>query len=130
MMRSVWVRRGEVDRQALCEALDVLNSGCVLGIAPEGTRSLSTHALQRGKTGAAYLATRTGVPIVPVGIIGTENLHHNMPRLRRTAVRVVVGKPFHLPEDQARGQELREYTDLIMQRIADLLPEEYRGVYA
>jgi 1-acyl-sn-glycerol-3-phosphate acyltransferase len=129
-MGSVWVRRGEVDRHALCEALDVLKSGDVLGIAPEGTRARTTHALQKGKTGAAYLATRAGVPLVPVGITGTENLHHNMPRLRRTDVRVVVGKPFYLPQGQARSQELHEHTDLIMRCIADLLPEEYRGVYA
>ena len=130
IMGSIWVRRGEVDRHALREALNVLKSGGVLGIAPEGTRARDTNALQEGKTGAAYLATRADVPIVPVGISGTENMKHNLPRLRRTPVRAVVGKPFRLPESgRVRGHKLQEYTDLIMHHIAELLPAEYRGVY-
>jgi 1-acyl-sn-glycerol-3-phosphate acyltransferase len=131
VMDSVWVRRGEVDRKALQEALDVLERGEVLGVAPEGTRARGPYALQKGKIGAAYLATRADVPIVPLGITGTEKIKHNLPRLRRTQVRVVVGEPFRLPNSgRVRNQDLREYTDLIMHRIAELLPEEYRGVYA
>jgi 1-acyl-sn-glycerol-3-phosphate acyltransferase len=131
MMGSIWVRRGEIDRQALQGALGVLKQGDVLGMAPEGTRARGTYALQQGKTGAAYLATRADVLIVPVGMTGTEQIKENLPRLRRTRLRVVVGKPFRLPESgEVRGQQLREYTDLIMHRIAENLPEEYRGVYA
>ena len=131
MAGSIWVRRGEVDRNALREALDALKRGEVLGMAPEGTRARGIYALQKGKTGAAYLATRADVPIVPVGLTGTEQIKHNLPRLRRTHVRAVVGKPFRLPESgRVRGQKLHEYTDLIMRHIAELLPEEYRGVYA
>jgi len=131
MVGSIWIRRGEVDRKALQEALDWLKSGGAMGMAPEGTRARGTYALQRGKTGVAYLATRADVPIVPVGLTGTEQIKRNLPRLRRTHVRVVVGEPFRLPESgEVRGQKLREYTDLIMHRIAELLPEEYRGVYA
>jgi len=131
MAGSIWVRRGEVDRKALQEALDVLKRGEALGMAPEGTRARGIYALQKGKTGAAYLATRAGVPVVPVGLTGTEQIKRNLPRLRRTHVRVVVGKPFRLPESgRVRGQKLHEYTDLIMRRIAELLPEEYRGLYA
>jgi 1-acyl-sn-glycerol-3-phosphate acyltransferase len=130
VMGSIWVRRGEVDRGALREALDVLKRGEVLGMAPEGTRARGTYALHKGKTGVAYLATRANVPIVPVGVTGTEQIKHNLPQLRRTHLRVVVGKPFYLPESgRVRGQKLHEYTDLIMHRIAELLPEEYRGVY-
>ncbi len=130
MAGSIWVRRGEVDRKALREALDVLKRGEALGMAPEGTRARGPYALQKGKTGPAYLATRAGVPLVPVGLTGTEQIKSNLPRLRRTHIRVVVGKPFRLPESgRVRGQKLREYTDLIMHRIAELLPEEYRGVY-
>lgn len=130
-MGSIWVRRGEVDRQALRGAMEVLKRGEVLGMAPEGTRARGTYVLQKGKTGPAYLATRANVQIVPVGLTGTEQIKRNLPRLRRTHVRVIVGKPFRLPESgQVRGQKLHEYTDLIMHRIAELLPEEYRGVYA
>jgi 1-acyl-sn-glycerol-3-phosphate acyltransferase len=131
IMGSIWVRRGEVDRRALREALDVLKQGGVLGLAPEGTRARGTYALQEGKTGTAYLATRANVPIVPVGLAGTERIKDNLLRLRRTYVRAVVGEPFRLPENgRVQGQKLHEYTDLIMHRIAELLPEEYRGVYA
>jgi len=131
MMGSIWVRRGEVDRRALKGALDVLKRGEVLGMAPEGTRARGPYALQKGKTGPAYIATRADVQIVPVGLTGTEKIKRNLPRMRRTDVRVVVGKPFRLPESgRVRGPKLREYTDLIMYRIAELLPEEYRGVYA
>lgn len=131
MMGSVWVRRGEVDRRALKGALGVLERGEVLGMAPEGTRARGVYALQKGKTGPAYIATRADVRIVPVGITGTEKIKHNLPRLRRTDVRVVIGQPFRLPESgHVERQKLRQYTDLIMHRIAELLPEEYRGVYA
>ena len=131
IMGSIWVRRGEVDRHALREALDVLKQGGVMGLAPEGTRARGTYALQEAKTGTAYLATRADVPIVPVGLAGTERIKDNLLRLRRTYVRAVVGEPFRLPENgRVRGQKLHEYTDLIMHRIAELLPEEYRGVYA
>lgn len=130
-MGSIWVKRGQVDRDALRQALDVLKRGEVLGMAPEGTRSRGTHALQQGKTGPAYLATRADVPLVPVGITGSETIDQNLFRLRRTPVRIVVGKPFRLPNTgRARGPMLREYTELIMHRIAELLPERYRGVYA
>jgi 1-acyl-sn-glycerol-3-phosphate acyltransferase len=128
---TVWVRRGEIDRRALRKALAVLERGEVLGVAPEGTRADESHALQRAKAGAAYIATRADVPIVPVGIAGTEKIKRNILRLRRTQVLITFGEPFRLPESgHVRSQKLREYTDLIMRRIAELLPEAYRGVYA
>jgi 1-acyl-sn-glycerol-3-phosphate acyltransferase len=127
---AIWVRRGEVDRRALREALAVLERGEVLGLAPEGTRADESHALQEGKAGVAFVATRTDVPIVPVGIAGTEKIKSSLPRLQRPEVRVAIGEPFRLPESgHVRSEKLREYTDLIMHRIAELLPEEYRGVY-
>ncbi|MCJ7736690.1 MAG: 1-acyl-sn-glycerol-3-phosphate acyltransferase [Anaerolineae bacterium] len=130
MTKGIWVKRGEIDRQALRQALELLSREEVLGIAPEGTRSRVTHALLEGKTGAAYLATRANVPIVPVALIGTQCLKPNILRLRRTQVQAVVGKPFRLPENRrARSQQLQEYTELIMHKIAELLPEEYQGVY-
>lgn len=127
---AIWVRRGEVDRRALRKALAVLERGEVLGVAPEGTRADESHALQEGKAGVAFVATRTDVPIVPVGIAGTEKIKSSLPRLQRPEVRVAIGESFRLPESgHVRSEKLREYTDLIMHRIAELLPEEYRGVY-
>jgi len=128
---AIWVRRGEVDRHALRESLAVLKRGEVLGLAPEGTRAGESHALQEGKAGAAYVATRADVTIVPAGIAGTEKIKTSLLRLRRPRVRVAIGEPFHLPESgHVRSEELHAYTHIIMQHIAELLPEQYRGVYA
>lgn len=127
---AIWVRRHDFDREALLKALELLKQGEVLGIAPEGTRS-HTGALQPGKPGAAFLAARTGATILPLGITGTQNMVRDFKRLRRMRVRVVFGEPFRLPkEGRLSSEELQEATTLIMQRIAALLPPEYRGVYA
>jgi 1-acyl-sn-glycerol-3-phosphate acyltransferase len=129
-MGAIYIRRGEVDRQALRACLDLLKGGGIIGMAPEGTRS-PTGALQEGRTGVAYLASRTGVPILPVAITGTEKMPANLKRLRRGQVKAVIGATFTLPvtEGKARGKQLKEFTELIMRRLADMLPEEYRGVY-
>jgi 1-acyl-sn-glycerol-3-phosphate acyltransferase len=129
-MGTIFVRRGEVDRKALRQALAWLAQGGVLGLAPEGTRARGPYALQEAKTGIAYLATRARVPILPVGITGTEHMRTNLPRLRRSHLSITVGELIWLPESgRARGEELRAYTDLIMDSIAKLLPEDYRGIY-
>jgi 1-acyl-sn-glycerol-3-phosphate acyltransferase len=127
---AIWVARGEADLSAIKQALQALKSGQPVGIAPEGTRS-RTHQLQKAKTGAAYLADRTNALILPMAIWGTERLTENLRRLRRTPVKLIVGAPFRLPPNgRAKGDLLDEYTDLIMCRLAALLPPEYRGVYA
>jgi 1-acyl-sn-glycerol-3-phosphate acyltransferase len=126
----IWVSRSEFDRQALLQAFDVLENGAVLGLAPEGTRS-NSGTLLPGKPGVAFLAARAGVPIVPVGLTGTAQALPSLARLRRQRIRVVYGKSFHLPkEGRLSSDELEEATELIMRRIAALLPPEYRGVYA
>ncbi len=127
---AIFVQRGEPDRKAITRAIRWLQAGGVLGIAPEGTRS-RTGALQPGKPGAAYMASRTGVPIVPVAIWGQEKFWREVRRLRRPHVYVRVGKPFYLPgtPNRAKGAQLDAYTEQIMLALAELLPEEYRGVY-
>jgi 1-acyl-sn-glycerol-3-phosphate acyltransferase len=126
----IWVERGEPDRSALRAALDALKAGLVIGIAPEGTRS-PNHALQAAKVGAAYLATRTNVPILPATVWGVEAIRSRMWRGQRTSVSLMYGKPYCLPEDRrARGDALEAYTTEIMCRLAAQLPEKYRGVYA
>jgi len=129
---AISIRRGEVDRRALRQAMEVLRQGKVLGIAPEGTRS-KTGAMQRGRGGAAYIASLMGVPLLPVGVIGVEKALRGLRRLRRPRVKVVIGRPFTLPplpsKAGTRSKRLKEYTTQIMYRIAKLLPEEYRGVY-
>jgi 1-acyl-sn-glycerol-3-phosphate acyltransferase len=127
---AIFVRRGEVDRRALRQALDILRGGGLLGMAPEGTRS-KTGALQPGRTGAAYLAFRAGVPIVPLVVTGQEKVFWSLRRLRRGTVRVVIGEPFYPPpvEGKASGADVEAFTEEIMYHLAAMLPPEYRGVY-
>lgn len=128
---AVWVRRGQSDRQALRQALDVLASGRPFGVAPEGTRS-RTGGLIEGKTGATFLAIKAGVPIVPVVVHGAEKVFPSLHRLRWAKVYVKFSPPFRLPPRNGgpRAEHIQYCTDLIMTRLASMLPEAYRGVYA
>jgi len=124
------IRRGQVDKRAIRQAFRVLHEGGVLLIAPEGTRS-PTYSLQRGKEGIALIAARTGAPIIPMAITGTEHAGRHWWRLRRASVRVVIGQPFRLVPNgvQVRRPLLRAMTDQAMYRLAAILPPAYRGVY-
>jgi 1-acyl-sn-glycerol-3-phosphate acyltransferase len=127
---AIYVYRGEVDRQALRQALAALKEGRVLAIAPEGTRS-RTGGLQEGKEGTAFLALRADVPLVPVVAYGQERLFSSLARGRRADVHVVYGPPFRLKRAPGRAgkDELQVCTQLIMRRLADMLPLPYQGVY-
>lgn len=128
----IWLHRGRPDKRALRAALDGLVEGRILGIAPEGRYSL-TGALEEGTGGAAFLAYKSDSPILPIAITGTENekVYGNMKKLRRTPVHVKVGKMFRLSEQISdRKDAVPEGTRLIMQSLAALLPEEYRGAYS
>ena len=128
---GIFIQRGQVDRSAIHSAIDWIEAGNIFGIAPEGTRS-PTGSLMRAKTGIAYLADATGALIVPVAQQGNETTFANLKRLRRPTLHVRFGKPFHLPplDPDNRISSLRRNTDEVMCRIALLLPESYRGVYA
>ncbi len=130
-MGAIFVNRGEVDRKALRQALAVLEGGGVLGLAPEGTRS-KTGAMQRGRSGAAYMAYRTGVKLLPIVATGQENVFPSLWRLRRARVLVVFGPPFEPPpvEGKASAAQVHAFAEEIMYRLAAILPPEYRGVYA
>lgn len=125
------IRRGEVDREALSAAIELLRRGEVLLIAPEGTRS-GVGRLQKGRGGLAYIAARADALIVPVGIIGVEGFWRNLVRLRRTPVQMALGQPFRFA---ARGRQLdrralAQMTDEAMYQLAATLPPERRGRYA
>ena len=127
---AIWINRTEFDREALLSSIAVLKRGDVLGIAPEGTRSRN-GTLQKAKSGVAFLAARTGVPIVPVGITGTNTMLQDFSRLRRMRIYVTYGEAFYLPKyGKLTADELDTTTDLIMGRLAALLPPTHRGVYA
>lgn len=127
---AIYVRRGEIDRGQLRQALAALRAGTVFGLAPEGTRSF-VGAMMPAKDGAAYLASRTNVPILPVGLVNNDVLFDNVRRLRPTELEVRIGRPFYLPDigRRARGRDLPAFTHLIMARIAALLPKRYHGYY-
>jgi 1-acyl-sn-glycerol-3-phosphate acyltransferase len=130
---AIWLNRFEADYSALREILARMKKGGMLVIAPEGTRS-KTEALQEGKMGVAFLASKSGYPVLPVAVTGTEDrvIVENLKRFRRSKIIVRAGQPFHVQMPQERGREaaMRQATDEIMCRIAVLLPEKYRGVYA
>jgi len=131
MGRGIFIRRGEVDRDAITAAVAWLRQGNVFGISPEGTRS-KTGALINAKTGIAYLTDQTEAPIVPIAVTGTETMIKDLLCLRRPRLTVRVGEPFRLPhlQESERSEDLRRQTDEVMCRIAALLPPKYRGVYA
>jgi 1-acyl-sn-glycerol-3-phosphate acyltransferase len=124
------VYRGRSNRDALREASRILQQGNVLGMFPEGKRSLE-DSLQPALYGSALIAFHNRVPILPVGIAGSEVMWGFGWIWRRPKVRIVIGRPFDLPETEITLTRvmLAENTEIIMQRIADLLPEKYRGEY-
>lgn len=128
---GIFVQRGEVDRAALLASLRVLKSGDVLGIAPEGTRS-PTGGLQRAKPGVAYLATKAGVPVLPVGVSGHSDFMKTLRRLRRLRIHVQVGKLISLQPVSGKGktEQLQAYADQIMIALSKLVDPELRGIYA
>jgi len=126
----IWLHRGRPDRRAMRAALDGLAEGRIIVIAPEGRYSL-IGGLEEGGHGAAFLAYKADVPIVPVVVIGTENerVYGSLKRLRRAPVTFRVGKVFRLSQQADRREMMREGTRQIMEALASLLPESYRGAY-
>ena len=117
---------------SLDTALEVLRRGEAFGIYPEGTRSRDGR-LYRGRTGVAELALSAQVPIVPVGLRGTQDLQpvgSNLPRL--ATVDVAFGEPIAVAGEYdgvPRGRARRDLTDRLMERIAALSGQEQAGVY-
>ena len=132
-VNAVWLNRFDADHAAFREILARMQKGGLMVIAPEGTRS-KTEALQEGKMGVAFLAGRSGYPVLPIALTGTEDrlIVQNLKRFRKSKITARGGELFHveIPRGTGREQALRTATDEIMCRIAALLPERYRGVYA
>lgn len=130
------VERGMPDRKAIRRALAVIHQGIAVGIFPEGGRS-RTGALIRGFPGVGLLALQSRAPILPVAIYGTEFFPVNgempprRPKSKPRGVTIRYGEPFHMPEKvDGRRVTSEEATHVMMLRIAELLPPEYRGVYS
>ena len=131
---GIKVHRGEYDRALFDTVLGALAEGYPLLLAPEGGRS---HApgLRQAKPGIAYIAEQSGLPVLPVGIVGTtDDFWHKASRGKRPQLEMHIGKPIQLPPVEGKGEERRASrqanADLVMRHIAGLLPPEYRGVYA
>jgi len=124
------IRRGEADTTALRKAEEALAKGMIFGIAPEGTRNKNGRLL-RAYPGAVLLAARTGVPILPVAHWGGENYLKNLKRFKRTDFYLRVGDVFRLKVDGAKikGYVRQQIADEMMYRVAELMPQEYRGAY-
>jgi 1-acyl-sn-glycerol-3-phosphate acyltransferase len=150
----IW--RGQPDRAALHRAIDWLAAGNVVGIMPEGgvdetLRPLTMAGVKTGlhegpnsrenaqlitpRPGAAYLAVRSGAPVLPAVFLGSEKIMPNFRRLRRTPVRLVIGPVFGpllidpaLPKAQRRDM-LDEMGHEMMRHMAALMPPENRGPY-
>lgn len=131
-VNGIWLNRFEADFAALREILQRMQKGGLMVIAPEGTRS-KTEALQPGKMGVAFLASKSGYPVFPVALTGTEDRRvvENLKRFRKSKIKVVIGEPFmiEIPKGKGREEAMQEATDEIMCRIGAMLPESYRGVY-
>jgi len=136
----IWLHRGRADIRAIRAALDGFAEGRIIFIAPEGRYSV-TGALEEGSDGAAFLAYKAGVPILPIAITGTENenVYGHMKKFKRAPVHIKVGKIFKLNEQAESGAPngskdrhaaVALGTRQIMQALADLLPEKYRGAYS
>ena len=112
-------------------SLDLLAQDRALVLFPEGSRS-PNHSLIQGLPGAAYIALKSQAAILPVAITGTEKFSSLRIFFPMCRMRVNIGQPFTLPiiEGQPSRDVLRSLADMIMYRIAALLPEEYRGIYA
>ena len=128
------VDRGSADVEAFRLARRILDEGHALFVFPEGTRS-HDGALGRGRDGVAVLALRSGAPIVPIGIAGSYAVWPRGQKLPHPGghVTVRVGSPFRLADELPAGSDRRAAkglaTDLIMRRIAGLLPPSQRGPY-
>ena len=124
MMGTIPVAPDVPDPGAMKAALRVLHANGIVGIFPEGQR-MPDGNLGEGKSGAALLAARTGVPVVPAAIIGAHKVMPGgsiFPRPR--AVRVVFGEPIRFPAVTSRRptrEQLDAFAELIMRKISELM---------
>lgn len=126
------------DSEGIKNIIRLARQGESLFIFPEGTRS-RVGSMIKAKNGIVLIAKMTGVPIVPIGLYGSEKLlpinskgNMESEKFNNADVYINIGRQFTLPAKTAEQgkKEYEEYaTNYMMNKIAQLLPEEYRGVY-
>lgn len=124
--------RGTGAKESLRAAEKILNQGGILGIFPEAGNWATV--LRPARPGTAYLASRTGASLLPVGLVGMNDVFPSLKRGRRARIQVNIGKPFGPFRAEGHGQSQRAQLDEIgheiMRHIAQLLPQEKRGHYS
>jgi 1-acyl-sn-glycerol-3-phosphate acyltransferase len=126
---QIAVDRGSTDRAAVLGALEVLERGGVMGIFPEGTRGEGDFASLR--SGLAYFAVRSGAPVVPVAVLGSNDRPGRLVKAfpaPRSRIDVVFGNPFEAGDGSGRRTRtaLDEATVRIQRRLTDHLAEARR----
>ena len=119
------------EKQRILEgARKALEDGMILGMFPEGARS-HDGKLRKGKAGSAVIASKTDVPLLPVGIIGTDKIHGISWLWKRPRIVVKIGRPFklHPTNSKITKSQMQLLTAQLMGEIAALLPPEYQGAY-
>lgn len=137
LVKIVPINPNTADKAAIENTVRILKQGRSILIFPEGTRSRAGSMIKVHK-GVLLLAKLTGLPIVPIGICGTEKLlpinDNDMggESFRHADVKVAIGESFNIPA-KCEGEDRHSYEDraicYIAKQIANLLPEEYRGIY-
>ena len=138
VIRTTNIKPNTADKEGLKKIIKIIKQGESLLIFPEGTRS-RVGSLIEAKKGIFLIAKMTGAPIIPIGLYGTEKLlpinkegDMSAETFNYANVHINIGKQFEFPE-RSIDQEKKEYEDFttkfIMKKIAELLPENYRGVY-
>jgi len=126
------VIRHSPDRTALRRAFGLLKQGSAVVLFPEGHRSDNARLL-RAEPGAGFVARRSGAPLVPIAITGSQNVLGRRNKVpRRAEVAMTFGEPFQLPDRNRDGSPMdhQQSADYLMTKIAQLLPLEYQGEYA
>ncbi|TLN24836.1 1-acyl-sn-glycerol-3-phosphate acyltransferase, partial [bacterium] len=134
MYGGIPLDRDQVSREPLMKAIQALKAGYAVMMSPEGRLSRQP-GLRRAKWGIAYIAEKARVPVVPVGVVGsTGDFLKQVIAFKRPALKMRIGKAFTLPPLETvstdRRDAMQRNADLVMAHIADLLPVEYRGIYA
>lgn len=138
MVKNIPVKPNSADKEAITNMVKVVKNGENLVIFPEGTRS-RTGAMIEGKKGILLLARMTKAKIIPIGMSGTDKLlpideggNMGSETWYESDVYIKVGQPIVLPK-RSKEEDKHLYDDkcmyTLMRSIAELLPEEYRGVY-